>query len=190
MSAKIITLPGIKAKPRKHRSGQIRVPNEHRIKYFTKPEINLLRRTVKNQAQLHLQKGNVTGVREWAAIDILTSAGLRVSEVANLRCGDCLVGNRKSALHVRPSKWGKTRTVQIPKALKLHLKRYLTWKREQGESTGPDAHLFQGQRGPWAATAVSQLAKKWLRHLGVNSQTISEKFADKLRNLKFAIGRT
>ncbi len=137
------------------------------MKYFTHQEIKDLRKVVKNKAQLHLQKGNVTGIREWLAINILTSAGLRGSEVANLRCDDCLISNQKSALYIRTNKWGKTRTVQVPQTLKLHLKRYLAWKRKRGEPTGPDNHLLQGQRGPWETSAISQMVKKWLRHLGL-----------------------
>lgn len=165
----IVQFPRKKAKaktvPRRSRT-----ISEHRIKYFTSDEIRALRRTVRDQAALHKAKGNITGIREWAAIDILTSSGLRASEVANLRCGDCLIGYRKSSLYVRPSKWGKTRYVQIPEALRLHLKKYLAWKQDRGEPVGPDDHLFLGQRGPWGPMAVSQMVKKWLRHLGLYEQ--------------------
>lgn len=97
----IVRFPRERAKAKNGPTRRIRRPSDQRIKYFTADEIRLLRRTVRDQAELHMQRGNVTGIREWAAIDILTSAGLRASEVANLRAGDCLIGYRKSALFVR-----------------------------------------------------------------------------------------
>ncbi len=162
MGAKIIHFP---RKPKQKRNRPPRRPSERRIKYFTSDEIRLLRRMVRNQAELHETKGNITAIREWAAIDILTSAGLRASEVANLRCGDCLIGYGKSALYVREGKWGKSRLVQIPQQLRFHLRKYLAWKEQRGEPIGVDDHLFQGQRGPWTPQGVSQIVKKWLRVL-------------------------
>ncbi len=48
------------------------------IKYFSRNQIKLLRRTAREQAELDTQKGKITGIREWMAIDLLTSTGLRV----------------------------------------------------------------------------------------------------------------
>ena len=155
--------PRARAGPKKPR----RFTGRDTIKYHTADQIRALRRTVRNQADLHEARGNITAIREWAAIDILTSAGLRASEVANLRCGDCSIGYGKSALFVREGKWGKSRLVQVPQQLRLHLRKYLAWKGRRGEPIGADDHLFQGQRGPWTPQAVSQIVKKWLRQLGL-----------------------
>ena len=68
---------------------------------------------------------------------------------------------------MREGKGSKSRTIQIPDSLKAHLKSFLAWKRERGEPTGQDDHLFVGQRGPWTPWAVGQIVKTHLRPLGL-----------------------
>jgi site-specific recombinase XerD len=101
------------------------------------------------------------------AVDLVTSSGLRVSEAANIRCGDLRASYGESALFVRDGKGSKSRTVQIPDALKRHLKQFAVWKASRGEPTGPDDFLFIGQRGPWTAQAIQFLVKKYLKALGL-----------------------
>lgn len=137
------------------------------IKYFMENQIKLIRRTARDASQLDRDKGKVTGIREWAVIDLLTSTGLRVSEAANVRCGDIRAGYGESALFVRDGKGGKERTVQIPDSLKKHLKSFIKWKEDHGEKTGHDDFLFMGQRGPWTAQAIQQIVKKYLKALGL-----------------------
>ena len=61
----------------------------------------------------------------------------------------------------------KNRTIQIPDSLRKHLKSFIAWKIEQGESTGDDDYLFIGQRGPWSPWAVGNIVKNHLRQLGL-----------------------
>jgi site-specific recombinase XerD len=164
-TGKVINFPGAR-----HNSIQTAVRpirNGDGIKYFNLQQIKLLRRTVRDQAALDLSKCQVTAVREWMAIDLLTSTGLRVSEAANICCGDLKAGYGESALFVRDGKGSKSRTVQIPDSLKKHLKSFIIWKAGRNEPTGADDHLFIGQRGPWTAQAIQQLVKKHLRALGL-----------------------
>ncbi len=46
-------------------------------------------------------------VRAWALLDTLLSSGLRASEVAALRVGDCLLGYGQASLVVRQGKGGQ-----------------------------------------------------------------------------------
>ena len=126
-----------------------------------------------------MERGQVTAVREWMAVDLMTSTGLRVSEAANVRCGDLKAGYGESALFVRDGKGAKSRTVQIPDSLKKHLKQFVAWKASRNEPTGPDDYLFIGQRGPWTAQAIQQLVKKYLKALGLYE---SEKSVHALRH--------
>lgn len=136
------------------------------IKYYNKQQIQLLRRTVRDAAALAATKGNCTAVKEWLAIDILTCTGLRVSELANLRCGDLSTGYGSIAsIYVRDGKGHKPRSVIIPDSLKKHLKQFLAWKKGRGERVGEDEFLFYGQRGPWTRQAVQQLVKKYLKKI-------------------------
>ena len=143
------------------------IQNIDGIKYYTDQQIKLLRRTVRDQAALDLERGQVTAIREWMTVDLITSSGIRVSEAANIRCGDMKAGYGESALFVRDGKGLKSRTVQIPDSLKRHLKQFIVWKASKGEPTGPDDYLFAGQRGPWTAQAIQFLVKKYLKALGI-----------------------
>jgi integrase/recombinase XerD len=141
--------------------------NNDGVKYFTERQIKLIRKTVRDRANLDHAKANVTGIREWMAIDLITSTGLRVAEAADLRCGDIKCGYGQSEIYVRDGKGSKARTVQIPASLKKHLGHFLKWKDEGGEGISYDDHLFIGQRGPWTTQAVQQLVKKHLKTLGL-----------------------
>ena len=137
------------------------------FKYFNEQQIKQIRRTARDAAQLALQKEQVTAVRNWMLIDLLTSTGMREAETADIRCGDIRTGYGECALYVRNGKGGKSRTVQIPDSLRKHLKSFIVWKKERGEPTGDDDYLFVGQRGEWTPWAVGQIVKRHLRQLGL-----------------------
>ena len=164
-TGRVIQFPGTRQMSSQDQSHKI--TNIDGMKYYSDQQIKLLRRTVRDQAALDLERGQVTAIREWMAIDMLTSSGLRVSEAANVRCGDIKAGYGECALFVRDGKGAKSRTVQIPDALKRHLKQYVVWKASRGEPTSPDDFLFIGQRGPWTAQAIQFLVKKHLKALGL-----------------------
>ena len=165
LHGKIIKLPLSKkdSGPKKKQ----RVKNVDGIKYFNEKQIKLLRRTVRDQAELDIQKGKVTAVKEWVVVDLLTCTGLRVSEAANVRCGDLKLGYAESKIFVRDGKGGICGHVVIPESLKKHLKSFITWKEKNRESTGDNDHLFIGQRGAWSAQAIQQIVKKYLKQLGL-----------------------
>ncbi len=151
-------------KKRKGSGKQRRIKNLDGIKYFNKQQIRLIRRTVRDKAE---QKKNLTAIREWMSIDLISSTGVRVRESANIRCGDLKLGYSQSEIFIRDGKGSRSRTIQIPASLKKHLKQFLTWKTEREEPTGEDDHLFIGQRGPWTYQAVQQLVKKYLKMLNL-----------------------
>jgi integrase len=64
---------------------------QREIRYLTADELTRLRRLAEAQAALPLQRGTSGAVREWALLDTLLSSGLRASEVAALRVGNCLL---------------------------------------------------------------------------------------------------
>ena len=160
---KLVQFPGTRERVSTKATRQIQ--NIDGVKYYSDQQIKLLRRTVRDQAALDIDRSQITAIREWMAIDLITSSGLRVSEAANVRCGDIKAGYGESALFVRDGKGAKSRTVQIPGALKKHLKQFIIWKASRGEPTSPDDYLFIGQRGPWTAQAIQFLVKKYLKLL-------------------------
>jgi integrase/recombinase XerD len=158
-----LPVPKKEVKPEKKQ----RIKNVDGIKYFNEKQIKLLRRTVRDQAELDAQKDKVTGIREWLVIDLLTCTGLRVSEAADLRCGDLKLGYAESKIFVRDGKGGVSGHVVVPESLKRHLKGFLAWKEKLGELTGEDDYLFVGQRGAWTSQAIQQIVKKYLKQLGL-----------------------
>lgn len=137
------------------------------VKYFNPNQIKLLRRTARDKADLDLKKGKITGVRDWMAIDLLTCTGLRVSEAADLCCGDLKLGYGENKVFIRKGKGSISGSVVINESLKKHLKQFLAWKADRKEATGEDDPLFVGQRGQWTRQAIQQTVKKYLKHLGL-----------------------
>lgn len=166
-TATIIEFKPKQVQSNRRKASQKRIVNVDGIKYFNREQIRLVRRTVRDRAISSSTKGNLTAIREWAAVDLLISSGLRVSETADLRCGDVKSAYGECAIFVRNGKGGRSRTVQVPDSLKRHLKSFVRWKVEQGEPTGVDDYLFVGQRGPWTSQAIQQVIKKYLKLLGL-----------------------
>jgi site-specific recombinase XerD len=165
MSALVLEFPSQKQRKKPAKAKKPKPAPE--FKYFNKNQIQLIRRTVRDQAILDRQKGKITGPREWMIVDVLTSTGIRVAECADLRCGDIGAGYGQSEIHIRDGKGSKSRTVQITGQLKAHLNSFLKWKRDRQESTGYDDYLFQGQRGPITSQAIQLIVKKYLKQLGL-----------------------
>lgn len=136
-------------------------------RYFTMKQIQRLRRHCQVEAKIAEHLGNKTAPRVWMLIDLLTTSGLRRAEAAALRCGDLRLGFDETAIIVRCGKGHRSRTVQIPEALKRHLSDYLRWKARQGEPTDERAALFIGQRGAWTAAAVRDAVISVLREVGL-----------------------
>jgi len=141
---------------------------QREIRYLTTEELIRLRRYAEARATQANEAGAVTAVRSWALLDTLLSSGLRASEVASLRVGDCLLGYGQASLVVRQGKGSKQREVFIAQELKAHLKAFLTWKRERGEDVSDPAPVFTGQRGPLTRNGVWRIAKGLMAAVGLD----------------------
>ncbi len=133
---------------------------------FSPQQIKKLRQAAKEQARDSERKRTVTGLREWMMVDLLTSTGIKASEAANLRCSDVETGDPVSKIFIRNRKGRISGYVVMSDPVRDHLKSFLEWKERKGEGTGPDDHLFIGQRGPWTSQAIQQIVKKYLKKLG------------------------
>jgi len=88
----VISFPAKTEKRSRAKRSDGKVRNIDGVKYFSEKQIKMIRRAVRDQADIDEKKGNITGIKEWMVIDLLTSTGLRVSESANLRYGDFKLG--------------------------------------------------------------------------------------------------
>lgn len=140
-------------------------------KYLKPEEATLLRTYLEDKALAAIAKKKKKPARDWAAIDIALSAGLRASEITHLTVQDAHLGKGESALFIKNGKGGKDRLVLIGEKLKKHLKDYLSWKKQVGEAVTPDSYLFVSERGPkLTLSAIQKRFKHWIRAAGLPSR--------------------
>jgi len=84
-------------------------------------------------------------LRDLVIINLALLAGLRVKEIAYLKCGDISLETEPASLTVPPEagKGGKTRLVRFNGELKLVLMQYLKQKTLSGEATGQNGPLLK-----------------------------------------------
>jgi integrase len=119
-----------------------------RQKYMDQREVKLLRAVTENQSIEDMKVGLIGAVLRWMIVDAAMSTGLRVAELAALRCGD--VNLSRSCLTVTRSKRKKRKpeTLAIGKDFAEHLREFMEWKSRVGQPTGKADALFMGKRGP------------------------------------------
>ena len=105
-------------------------------KFLSRGEVSRLLETAKKRAEAADARGNKVAVRDYFIVDLALSTGLRVAEIADLKCKDIFLRDRFCALLVRNGKGGKKRLVRFNGAFKKHYQEYLLWKQSVGEPTG------------------------------------------------------
>ena len=88
--------------------------------------------------------GSIDNIKHRCVVQLLYGAGLRVSEVTNLKCED--IDSSKFLIHVRQAKGRKDRTVVLPQSLLHDLRVY--YKRYR-----PTDYLFNGPGNPQYTTS-------------------------------------
>jgi integrase/recombinase XerD len=111
-------------------------------KFLSREEVDRLLETARKRAEAALVRGNKVAVRDYFIVDLALSTGLRVAEIANLKCRDIFLRDHFCALLVRNGKCGKKRLVRFNGAFKKHYQEYIRWKQTIGESTGLSDPLF------------------------------------------------
>ena len=111
-------------------------------KYLNKEEAARLLSVARHRAVQAQAKNRKVAIRDYFIIHLALTTGLRVMEIAALKCGDVYLCNGVCSLLIRRGKGGKRRLVMFTGAFKKHCKRYLDWKQRIDESTEPDAPLI------------------------------------------------
>ena len=130
-----------------------------REKFLSEAEVKKLRRTVEDKALADLQKGRTTWPRFWMVIDLAVGAGLRVSEIANLKIDNLYLNGREPRIRVT-GKGNRTRDVFISRDLMKHLSSFLEWKRTMDELIDKDNYLLVSSHGKSYSTRALQYAFK------------------------------
>lgn len=140
-------------------------------KFLSKAEADKLLTTVATRAELGYAKGKKVAVRDYFIIHLALVTGLRVMEIAALKCGDIfLEGNMPSVL-VRKGKGGKRRLVFFNSSLKKHCREYLNWKRQTGEplEAGKPLLLSSNTADHMTTRAIQKAFKRSAKLAGISS---------------------
>ena len=93
-------------------------------------------------AKEHAESGDKVATRDCFIIRLGLATGLRVMEIAALKCGDLSLEYTIPYLVVVSGKGKKRRRVFFNSTFKKHCKEYLAWKQYIGESIEPDQPLL------------------------------------------------
>jgi len=140
-------------------------------KYLKEHETKTLRAYMEEKSLVALAKKRKTPVRDWTIIDIALSAGLRASEICNLKIKDLHIGKGESSIFVENGKGNKNRLVVVGDKLKKHLKEFIKWKKTVREPVDPESFLFISERGPkMTLSAIQKRFKGRVRGAGLGEQ--------------------
>ena len=110
-------------------------------RFLNDEEVQALRRIAHELLELSGWKKRSV-VYQWIAIEIALHTGLRVGEIAALRCGDLWFGREGGSLLVRNGKGGRRRSVKFGAVLSMELSEFLSWKQIHGQSTDEEEALI------------------------------------------------
>lgn len=130
-------------------------------KFLTPEEAKRLLETARRRAKVALARGNKVAVRDYFIVDLALATGLRVMEIAQLKCGDVFLRGPVCLLLIRNGKGGKKRLVRFNGTFKRDYEQYMLWKQTVGEPTGAgDPLLLSSNTGRHMTTRAVQKAFK------------------------------
>ena len=80
-------------------------------KYLNKDEANRLLSVARHRAEQGVARGKKVVIRDYLVIHLAMSTGLRVMEIAALKCGDLFLDEKVCSVLVRNGKGNKKRLV-------------------------------------------------------------------------------
>ena len=104
--------------------------------------------------------------RDTAIIAVLTATGIRLSELAGLRCGDVDLWQREITVR---GKGGKDRIVRIGHQAARSLDRYLRARSRHAHARRPQLWLGVNNREPLTAAGIYQMIARRGRQAGVDA---------------------
>jgi site-specific recombinase XerD len=131
-------------------------------KYLSKDEAKRLLNVSRHRAEQALTTKRKVAVRDYLIIHLALSTGLRVMEIADLKCGDIFLNDRVCSVIVRNGKGGKTRQVFFTGSFRKHCREYFKWKQHIGEFTEPEEPLIVSSNtgGHMTTRAIQKIFKR------------------------------
>ena len=145
---------------------RLRAPKvaEREVPVFTSVELSELPRACQGRS--------FAARRDAAIIAVFTATGIRLSELAGIRCHPGDPARSDLDLHARQirirGKGGTARTVKIGHQAARSLDRYLRARARHPQAWRPQLWLGVNSRGPLTATGIYQIVARRGRQCGVN----------------------
>lgn len=134
-------------------------------------EVRRLRRYCCNLRIIGLKKNKFYCVRNWFVIELGLLAGLRVSEMVQLKDEDLLVEGEKSSIIVKRGKGGKRRAVWINTQLKKSCRQFLDIRRKFFVSAEEGSYILTSGNGKQATKrALQKQFKICLKKAGISEK--------------------
>ena len=106
-------------------------------KYLSQDEERLLRRYVKDRADLARSRGSTRDIINEMIVTVLLRSGLRAIELCDLRLKDLPTHHGKDVIHIRDGKGAVARAVYIPNTLSMKLKQFIKRYRKNAKPSSP-----------------------------------------------------
>ena len=129
-------------------------------KFLKLNEVRKLKRYCEKAKKIALRIGKSTPVRDWFMIELGLNAGLRVSEMCDLKCSDLHLQNEQSFLSIRKGKGNKPRSIRISEYFKKECRWYLWWLQKKGQGISSDSYLVALKKGRQLTKRALQKAFK------------------------------
>lgn len=143
-------------------------------KFLGEEEVGKLTNYLEERKNVALHNGNRIAIRDWFTITLALSTGLRVSEIANLCCGDFWLEGERASLIVRRGKCGKRRIVKFSADFKKGLNDYLEWKNRTGEDCSPEAPLIlsSNTKDKMTTRGLQKIFERNAKRVGIRGYSI------------------
>jgi len=147
------------------------------MKFLELDDVERLRRHAAQVRRRGVRTRRFRLIRNWFIVELGLETGLRVMEIAGLRCGDLLMNQSSPEVIVRQGKGGKRRVVKVSRAFQKRCLWFLKAKARVGQPVEPDAAVFVA-RLTWQPLCKRQIQKVFTRmsreaqlskHVGIHS---------------------
>lgn len=140
-------------------------------KYLRKDEASRLLNVARHRAESAQAKGGKVAIRDYFIIHLALTTGLRVMEIAALKCSDVFLDDKICSILVRNGKGNKKRMVYFTGPFRKHCKEYFKRKRQVGESVDQEEPLIVSSNtgGHMTTRAIQKVFKRCAEKACLNS---------------------
>lgn len=146
-----------------------------RRKYLNADEVKRLWETTQNKSKVDRLEGRCGGVIRYMVVSLALRTGLRVSEIAAIRMKDIDLERRSLTVTRLKRKRKHPESLAMGKPLTKHLRRFIKWKRLQGQPITPASPLFTSKRK--GQTALTAKGLQWIWKAAVKAAGLPAEYS-------------